>query len=98
MPTQRAAKADPYQRTARHQLGAVTLQISEAFIDARIPNAKSEQLRIEAKAFREIRTDKFGDQSGARDEPFGHAGLPRGGFSGEWRKRGTRHDLLIFLS
>jgi hypothetical protein len=45
----------------KHQLGSVALQISEALFGAGVQNAKAKQLRIEAKAFREIRTNKFGD-------------------------------------
>jgi UDP-N-acetylmuramoyl-L-alanyl-D-glutamate--2,6-diaminopimelate ligase len=48
-----------------HQLGPVPLEIGKALFRTRIPNSKSKQLRIEAQAGREIRTDQFGNEFGA---------------------------------
>src|SRR5712675_1068547 len=63
----------------KHQFSPITLQISEALLRTGIQHAKSKQLCVEAKAFREIRTDKFRDELGAHDRPYHRRRVPPNG-------------------
>src|SRR5262245_421528 len=58
------------RRLLKHQLGPLTREIGKALFRAGIQDAKSKQLRVEAKAFREIRADQFGNELGAHDGSF----------------------------